>query len=166
MKLYAVVTAVFMFSQPGFTQELKPGGKVAFLGLTFLNTSAESSSDEMVQGETARLQLLEDLIETRFVEEGLKLLDISPIREELDSVANPANCYGCDVRMAEKIDADYVVVGVVQKVSNLILAMNLVMRDVETGVPVRQRVVDIRSNTDASWLRGMRYILKTAFFKE
>jgi len=166
MKLCAVLIAVFMISQPGFTQELKPEGTVAFLGLTFLNTSAESSSDEMMKEEAARLQLLEDLIETRFLDEGLVLLDISPIHEELDSIANPANCYGCDVRMAAKIDADYVLVGVVQKVSNLILAMNLVMRDVETGIPVRQRVVDIRSNTDASWLRGMRYILKTAFFKE
>lgn len=166
MKLCAALIAFFVLSQPGFSQDLKPDGKVAFLGLVFLNTSAEVSSEKVAAEEAARLQLLTDLIETRFREEGLDLLDISPIREELDGIANPANCYGCEVRMAAKLDADYVAVGVVQKVSNLILAMNLVMRDVETGTPVRQRVVDIRSNTDASWLRGMRYILKTAFFKE
>ena len=68
--------------------------------------------------------------------------------------------------MAKTLGADFVLVGVVQKVSNLILSMNLVMRAVETGKVARARVVDIRSNTDQSWARGMNYILKTAFFKE
>jgi hypothetical protein len=31
---------------------------------------------------------------------------------------------------------------------------------------VKGRVVDIRNNTDESWQRGMRYILKTTFFTE
>ena len=44
--------------------------------------------------------------------------------------------------------------------------MNLQMRDASTGETVKGRVVDIRSNTDDSWRRGMSYILKTAFFKE
>ena len=78
---------------------------------------------------------------------------------------NPANCYGCELRMAEKLNADYVLVGVVQKVSNLIISMNLVMRDVKTQNVVRARAVDVRSNTDELWLRGMNYILKNTFFK-
>jgi hypothetical protein len=67
--------------------------------------------------------------------------------------------------MADRLGADYVLVGEVQKVSNLIISMNLVMRDVESGVMVRGLSVDVRSNTDESWLRGMRYILKNHFFK-
>ena len=67
--------------------------------------------------------------------------------------------------MAQKLNAGLVLVGEVQKVSNLILSMNLVMRDVETGRMVRGQSVDIRSNTDDSWLRGIRYILKYNFFK-
>jgi len=67
--------------------------------------------------------------------------------------------------MAAKLDADYVLVGVVQKVSNLIISMNMVMRDVKTEAVVRGQSVDVRSNTDDSWLRGMRYIMKNTFFK-
>lgn len=93
-------------------------------------------------------------------------MDLAPIAETLENTVNPANCYGCEVRMAKKLGADFVLVGVVQKVSNLILSMNLVMRDVETGKVVKARVVDIRSNTDQSWTRGMNYLLKTTFFKE
>lgn len=44
--------------------------------------------------------------------------------------------------------------------------MNLVMRDVASGEVVRGRSVDVRSNTDKSWLRGMNYILKTSIFKK
>lgn len=141
--------------------ELKAGGTVAFLGLTFINTSAETTHPE----EEARVLLLEREIAGRFADEGLQLLDLAPIQAELDATTNPANCYGCELRMAAKIDADYVLVGVVQKVSNLIISMNLVMRDVATQEVVRARSVDVRSNTDDSWLRGMRYIMKTAFFK-
>lgn len=68
--------------------------------------------------------------------------------------------------MAAKLDAAYVLTGVVQKVSNLIISMNLVMRDVASGEVVRGRSVDVRSNTDKSWLRGMNYILKTSIFKK
>ena len=164
----AAAFLIFMLSSlpVGAQALLKPGSTVAFLGLTFLDTSTEGAYFGARDDEAARLLLIEDEIEARFKAEGFDLLDLAPIQEELDNTVNPSNCYGCEVRMAAKIDADYVLVGVVQKVSNLILAMNLVMRDVGTGDIVRGRVVDIRSNTDESWLRGMRYILKNTFFRK
>ncbi|WP_040617071.1 DUF3280 domain-containing protein [Roseibium sp. TrichSKD4] len=143
-----------------------PGAKIAFLGLTFLDTSTEGAYFGARDDEAQRLSLLEELISDRFGSEGMVLLDLAPIAGKLENTTNPANCYGCDVRMAKELDADFVVVGVVQKVSNLIISMNLVMRDVETGKAVRGRSVDVRSNTDQSWTRGMKYILKTTFFKE
>lgn len=146
--------------------DLKPGGTVAFLGLTFLDTSTEGAVNGARPDETARLGVVEDAVRERFAEEGFALLPLDPIAEELANTVNPANCYGCELRMAAKLDADYVLTGVVQKVSNLIISMNLVMRDVKTEEVVRARSVDVRSNTDASWLRGMRYIMKTAFFRK
>jgi hypothetical protein len=68
--------------------------------------------------------------------------------------------------MATDLGADFSLVGEVHKVSNLILAMNLQLRDAATGDLVRGGVVDIRSNTDESWQRGMRYILKNRIFRE
>lgn len=144
---------------------LKTGGTVAFLGLTFLDTSTEGAYNGPRKDEADRTRMLEALVKDRFQKEGLKLSDLTPIADELERTVNPSNCYGCEVRMAAKIKADYVVTGLVQKVSNLILSMNLVMREVPSGKIVRARSVDIRSNTDDSWQRGMRYILKNAFFK-
>lgn len=147
------------------TGEIRKDATVAFLGLTFLDTSTEGAYNDPRQDETDRLALLEEEVRRQFTDHGFTLLDLAPIAEELESTANPSNCYGCEIRMARKLDADYVLVGVVQKVSNLILAMNLVMRDVVAEKVIASRVVDIRSNTDEAWLRGIRYILKTAFFK-
>ncbi len=166
MKILAGAIAVIAFAASALAADrIAPTDKVAFLGIIFLDTSAQGAIAGESPEETARIALLEDAVRERFVEEGFGFMDLGPIAEDLDRIANPAKCYGCDVRMGEKLGAEYIVVGEVQKVSNLILSMNLVMRSVETGQMVRGQVVDIRSNTDASWLRGIRYILKNNFFK-
>lgn len=143
---------------------LAPGAEVAFVGLTFIDTSGEGAYFGARDDETARVGLLEKEIRQRFEDEGFVLVPIGPEAEALSRIANPAKCYGCEVRAAERLGADYVVVGEVQKVSNLILSMNLVMRTVPEGEAVRALAVDIRSNTDDSWLRGMRYILDNHYF--
>jgi len=141
-------------------------GPVAFLGLVFLDLSTEGAYFGKRADEEARLHMLGDEVRTRFRAEGLTLMDLAPIAEELDRTVNPADCYGCDVRMGKKLGAAYVLVGEVQKVSNLILSMNLVMRETETGRMVRGLAVDIWSNTDQSWRHGMRYILNNHFFSD
>ena len=147
-------------------ETLDQSGPVAFLGLTFIDTSTEGAYNGAREDETARIGLLEEAIKERFTAEGFTFADLAPIAETLENTVDPSNCYGCEVRMAAKTEARYVLVGAVQKVSNLIISMNLVMRNVPGGEIVRARSVDVRSNTDDSWLRGMRYILKTAFFRK
>ena len=44
----------------------------------------------------------------------------------------------------------------VQKVSKLILNINVEVRSVATGETVCVKSVDIRGNTDETWLRGVR----------
>ena len=51
-------------------------------------------------------------------------------------------------------------VGWVQKVSNLILNINLYLRNAATGDVLVLGSVDIRGNTDESWRRGTEYLLK------
>ncbi len=149
----------------GYGDPLRPGARVAFLGITFIDTSTEGAYDGERPDQTARIGLLEDAVRDRFAAEGFEVLPTDPVAEELAGTVNPAKCNGCEVRMAGQLGADYVLVGEVQKVSNLILSMNLVMREVPGGAMIRGQSVDIRSNTDDSWLRGLNYILKYNFFK-
>ena len=48
----------------------------------------------------------------------------------------------------------------VQKVSNLILNINLEIKDVATGATRLTKSVDIRGNTDTSWRRGISYLVR------
>jgi hypothetical protein len=147
-------------------EPLDPGASVAFFGVHFIDTSTEGAYNGVREDETARLALLEDSVRQRFIEEGFELVDLAPVAEELERTRSPADCNGCDLRMAERLGADYSLVGEVQKVSNLILSMNLALREVETDRLVRMLAVDVRGNTDESWLRGGRYILNNHFFAE
>lgn len=144
---------------------LPSGARVAFLGMAFIDWSTEGDYNGERPDQTARIVLLNDAVRERFTTEGFTILSTDPIADELAATLNPSDCNGCELRMAEKLDADYVLVGEVNKVSNLILSMNLVMREVPSGTMVRGLSVEIRSNTDDSWLRGLRYILKYNFFK-
>lgn len=145
---------------------LRPGASIAFFGISFIDTSTEGAVNGVREDETERLKMLEDYVASRLTERGFELVDVSPVETEINRVANVADCNFCDVLMARKLGADYSAVGEVQKVSNLILSMNLVFRDVEEGQHVRGMSVDIRGNNDDSWRRGMRYILKNNVFRE
>jgi hypothetical protein len=157
-----LITLLFL----GFASAATAGEKVAFFGLTLLDESLQSQMQGEDPAQAARIAMLEEIVRDRFLAEGYELLDITPVQADLDRIVNPAKCYGCDTRMAADLGADFSLVGEVQKVSNLILAMNLQLRDAATGDLVRGGVVDIRSNTDESWQRGMRYILKNRIFRE
>ena len=164
--LAGIVAAIAVSTAAMAADSLPPTDRVAFFGITFLDTSTEGAYFGEKSEERARIGLLEETVREWFLAEGFGFMDLEPVAVELDRIVNPAKCYGCDLRMGEKLGAEYILVGEVQKVSNLILSMNLVMRSVETGRMVRGQSVEIRSNTDDSWLRGIRYILKNNFFKK
>ena len=74
--------------------------------------------------------------------------------------SNLQACGGCDIRLAEELGADLAMTGVVQKVSNLILNINIFLRDVHTGKLVAAASTDMRGNTDESWTRATSYLVR------
>jgi hypothetical protein len=71
------------------------------------------------------------------------------------------DCNGCELDIGRALHADRVLVGWVQKVSNLILNINVAIKDVATGEVVLSRSVDLRGNTDTSWMRGIDYLVRS-----
>ena len=147
-------------------EPLRDGASIAFFGITFIDTSTEGAYNGVRPDETARIVLIQNYVTEQFAERGFTLLDLEPVQPTLDRTVNPADCNYCDVLMARELGADYSVVGEVQKVSNLILSMNIVIRDAAEGQYAKGMSVDIRGNNDKSWLRGVRYILKNNIFRE
>ena len=59
-------------------------------------------------------------------------------------------------KIGAAVDAQFVLFPWVQKVSNLILNLNAEIRSAATDRVVVARSVDIRGNTDRSWMRGAK----------
>ena len=85
---------------------------------------------------------------------------IVPIPPELQKkmAAGPeiSGCNGCERDYARSIGANWAAWGIVQKVSNLILNINVYMEDAASGKLEFVKSVDIRGNTDeflAAWAR-------------
>lgn len=164
--LLIAISALTYLSAAAAEESLWQGQTAAFFGVTLLDTSTEGALNGVRSDETARVALIEEYVRDALREQGLNLVDLGPVTKELERTANPADCNGCDLRMAQELEARYSIVAEVQKVSNLIIAMNLYVRDAETGAQLRGQAVDVRGNTDDTWLRGMRYILTRNVFAD
>ena len=88
----------------------------------------------------------------------LQPVDIAPVAKAAEA-QNLQSCGGCDRRLAQAVGAELSLTGTVQKVSNLILNINMVVHEVASGKVVAAGSADIRSNTDASWFKGVDWLL-------
>jgi hypothetical protein len=101
-----------------------------------------------------------DQVRKELAESGkFDLLDISPVNAAAHG-SNLQACGGCDVQYARRLGADLAITGVVQKVSNLILNINIYVRDVHSGRLITSMSADFRGNTDESWSRATSYLLR------
>ena len=136
--------------------------RVAFFGFRLINTSLEPTT----AAEDRRVHQLDELLRERLdASSRFKIVAIPPDIQK-EAAAGPAigNCNGCERDLATRIDAQWVAWGTVQKVSNLILNINLYMADVHTGKLTFVKSVDIRGNTDESWRHGLDYMLRHYLF--
>jgi hypothetical protein len=114
--------------------------------------------------EYQRLVVARDQLAEAFSQAGLyRVVDLEPAAElmkRLKSEQRLNECNGCEIDIAKVVKADRVLVGWVQKVSNLILNLNIVIEDTTTGAVVLVTSVDMRGNTDESWRRSVPYLVR------
>ena len=135
---------------------------VAIFGFSMVNTSPAPTTPE----ETARLHALDQQLDAALAAPGRYApVDTGPVRNDLAGISSIRGCNGCELDFARKVGADLAAYGWVQKVSNLILNINLVIEDARTGKVVKAGSVDIRGNTDESWHRGLRYLIDERLFR-
>ncbi|MDH3742794.1 MAG: DUF3280 domain-containing protein [Hyphomicrobiales bacterium] len=125
------------------------------------DASHEGQIDGVREDQSRRLQTLNLEAGKLFENTGLyQLVDISSAADEIEKLKPLRKCNGCDIDIAKRFNADYAVLGFVYKVSNLILEIHLYLRDAKTGAVVNHMHTNIRGNTDESWLRGLRWLIK------
>jgi len=134
--------------------------KVAVFDFELVDTSLQGEVYGPRTDEHDRLMRAGDQLRKELADSGkFRLVDIAPVNAAAHG-SNLQACGGCDVRFAEQLSADLVITGVVQKVSNLILNMNIYLRDVHSGQIVTAVSADLRGNTDESWSRAMSYLVR------
>jgi hypothetical protein len=138
--------------------------RVAFFGFQLINTSLEPTTP----AENERIRMLGDLLRQKLDASGqFTIVPIPPeLREKLAAGPEISNCNGCQRDFARQVDADWAAWGTVQKVSNLILNINVYMENARTGKPEFVKSIDIRGNTDETWRRGLDYMLRYYLFGE
>jgi hypothetical protein len=132
--------------------------RVAFFGFFLINTSLQPTQP----AEEKRLEMLDTVLRDQLAGAGRFSFVAIPAEVQKQAVAGSGipNCNGCERDLAEKTGAEWVAWGTVQKVSNLILNINLYMEDVQTGRIEFAHSVDIRGNTDESWRHGLNYMIR------
>ena len=136
--------------------------RVAVLDVELLKADYLPDHDRITPEERRRLDMIADLVRERLRLEGY---DPVPAVQTAAAIraANPGQylheCHGCERDIARDLGADWVAVGWVQIVSYLIINLNVVVIDVESGAPVAHAFVDLRGNTERSWRRATLYLL-------
>jgi uncharacterized protein DUF2380 len=155
MRSLGLAIALFI-SSPVAAEPLR----AAIFDFELLDTSLQGEIKGPQADEQRRLKDVTDQLRKGLAEAGkFVIVDISPVNAAAHA-SNLQSCGGCDVDYARQLGADLAITGVVQKVSALILNMNIYLRDTQTGQLIAGMSADFRGNTDESWSRTMSYLLR------
>lgn len=140
-----------------------PLKSIAVMDFELLDDTRQYNTPEINEAQDKRVRLITQELKREFVERGLyNVLDNSIVTERIEAVKESQEfytCNGCELEIGKAMNAELILTGWVQKVSNLILNINVEVKEVRTGMIVYKKSVDIRGNTDTSWLRGIKYLV-------
>jgi hypothetical protein len=134
------------------------GDRIAVFDPELLDTSGEGRREDQQR----RLAMIGNELRRALAESGrYAVVDIAPLRARLAEGPALLGCGGCAADAARALDAELGLVTVVQKVSNLILSITFsVLEAAPSGVRRAVYSAEIRGNTDESWQRGLRWLLR------
>jgi hypothetical protein len=140
--------------------------RLAFLGVRMQNDN--EGLEPTTDAERNRIKVIGEQFAARLAASGeYKLVPLTDdIKSEIARGQAVGHCGGCEADYGKKLKADRVAWIMVQKVSNLILNMNVYMADPQTDKYTFIKSVDIRGNTDESWSRSLKYLLDNYFFEQ
>jgi hypothetical protein len=115
------------------------------------------------EADKARLGPLTDLLRKQLSDSGrYRIVSTVPVEGDVAKSADLRKCGGCADDFARKLGADVAITGEIQKVSNLILNINVYVKDLKAGTPEKAYTVDIRGDNDLSFEHGVKYLVKNS----
>jgi hypothetical protein len=155
--LFAALSLMARFPLAAATQGPET---VAFLGVHFQNDNA--GLEPTTDAERKRLSEIEDSFKQQLTASGrFKFIALSASEKETIKAGQMVGaCGGCEFDYGRQAGADLVAWMRVQKVSNLILNLNVYIGRVTDRKLVFVHSVDMRGNTDESWMRSLTYLVQ------
>jgi Protein of unknown function (DUF2380) len=154
---FAALCVVVLCCNNSFAQELKT---IAVSDFEILDDTREYNTPEANAAQDRRLLLVGDslrqLLEQKHLYRVVDVQAASALIKDMRSSQVVYECDPCAQTIGQALHTDRVALCWVQKVSNLILNLNMRVYDSKTDRVVYSQSVDIRGNTDESWLRGIK----------
>lgn len=135
--------------------------RIAVFEFELIDTSLEGEVDGPRADQQRRLVALGGQLRQALAgRRDTTVIDIAPAASDIAAAAPLNRCGDCVADIAAPLGADLAVLGTVQKVSNLILNINVYLWDAKSRSERYRASVDIRGNTDTSWSRGLSYLIR------
>lgn len=116
------------------------------------------------QEETGRLQRMTKLARELLAKTGMfEIVDVSPSRHPLVAERWLRKCNGCEADAARDLGADMSFMGYYRKISVMEQTLELRIRDARTGQLAHVSQTDLRGETDASWSRALKFLIRYKF---
>jgi hypothetical protein len=132
------------------------------LNLELVDSSGEVT-DQREDHERRLAAVRETLASELAARDVYDVVDPASIQGEIDATRESQYlhaCNGCEIRFAREVDADRVLTGHVRKVSSLIMALWVDIKNADTGRPVVRKVLDFRGDNDRAWQRAALYLVR------
>nr|WP_244197889.1 DUF3280 domain-containing protein [Caballeronia ptereochthonis] len=150
--------ALFIVTSGALAQDAPQS--IAVPDCTLIDDNAAYNDAQTDRDQAARLAMVSGALRDDLRERALfRVADNAGARDLIASLQRAQDmsaCNGCELRVAKQLGTSRVGVCWVQKISNLILNINLRVEDAATGKTLFQRSVDMRGNTDQSWRRAAK----------
>lgn len=131
--------------------------KAAIFDFQLANLGAQGPTD----ADLARLGPLSDLLRAQLKDTGrYEIVSTAPVKADVAKGAELRKCGGCADDFARRLGADVAITGEIQKVSNLILNINVYVKNLKDNSPEQAYSVDIRGDNDLSFDHGIKYLVK------
>lgn len=135
---------------------------VGFLGYEVIDEQPEPGRAPALQTRAALIgRVTADELQARAL---CRLVDLAPAQAALKRLRDENEylyrCNACLSDLPSVLGTPWLATGWVQRVSGLILNINLQLQDVAANRLLVTRSVDIRGDNDEAWLRGARYLVR------
>jgi hypothetical protein len=167
--LIAKRIVIFVLALAVFPAAVLAGQKAVIFPFDLIDQSQQFEIGLMPKGldpeDKRRLQVITDeLVKLTMASGRYEVVDTAPIAKDIEDKSPMYKCNGCEDDLAKKVGAEIAFIGTVRKASDVLFTVSIYIRDVASQKVIRQGSSEIYGNTDAMWLRAVKYIVERRLF--